>query len=152
LTEHIAFRQPAHLSFPDHVHRLVPVNRVQTALNRTKLHAHLFLLAQLGRALVRVYHAAGDSPRLVPQRPGPGPQDRCLRTAVQPLAPLAVRGLQQRTPSWPRSLDFVHVFPGQDTRLGLITFPSRRPLKPKSIKAASEKYWKIESNGASAHP
>ena len=37
------------------------------------LHAHLRQLAQSGGALVRAYHAAGDSARVVPQRARPDP-------------------------------------------------------------------------------
>jgi putative transposase len=47
------------------------------------LHAHLRVVAQPGRTLVRARHAAGDPARLLPHGTGAGPAHRRLRAALQ---------------------------------------------------------------------
>jgi hypothetical protein len=51
------------------------------------LHAHLLLVVEPSRALVRLDHPASHPPRLVSQRKGTGSKDRCLRPALQSIQP-----------------------------------------------------------------
>jgi transposase len=65
-------------------------SKVRTWLaQRPRYHIHytsnLFFLAQSGGTLVRPDHATCHSPWLVPQRQGPGPENRWLRAALQPI-------------------------------------------------------------------